>query len=253
MTKELEVAIKAARQAGEILRENFHKAHPVTLKEGGSWVTEIDKLSERKIISIIKENFPTHSVNAEESGFSKKDSEYLWLIDPIDGTTNYATKFPFFAVSIAQAKNKEVILGVVYDPMRNNLYSAEKGKGVRLNSYFIKVSESKELRQSVVSYARPSRIKERFIELFSKVELAARTPKILGSMVLSLCYTASGNLDAAICLSPNPWDLAAGCLIVEEAAGKATDLEGKPWSIDSKDILATNGKIHEEILKIINS
>src|SRR4030042_3662845 len=107
MSKELEVAIKAAKEAGEISRENFLKANPVSLKDGGSWVTEIDKLSESKIISIIKENFPNHSVNAEESGFAKNDSEYLWLVDPIDGTTNYATTVPFFSVFISFPKKKE--------------------------------------------------------------------------------------------------------------------------------------------------
>lgn len=252
MAKELEVAIKAAKEAGEILKENFLKANPITIKEGGGWVTEIDKLSESKIISIIKESFPDHSINAEESGFAKKDSEYLWLVDPIDGTTNYATRVPFFAVSIALAKNKEVVLGIVYDPIHNNFYSAEKGKGAMLNDSPMKVSVLGELGASVIGYARPSRIKKRFVDIFSRVELATRTPKIFGSMALHLCYVADANLDAAVTIEPHAWDIAAGCLLVEEAGGKVTDFEGKPWSIDSKDILATNGKIHEEILKIIN-
>jgi len=252
MSKELDVAIKAARQAGEILKENFHKANPRTLKEGGSWVTEVDKLSERKIISIIKENFPSHSIIAEESGLAKKDSEYLRLIDPLDGTTNYATHLPFFAVSIALAINRGVVLGVVYDSIHENLYSAEKGKGAKLNNSPVGVSQTEELRQSMVGYARPKKVKERFVEIFAKVELASRTPKILGSMALELCYVADGNLDAAILIKPNGWDLAAGALIVQEAGGKATDFEGNPWSLDSKDILATNGEIHQELLETIN-
>jgi len=252
LKKELEVAIKAAKEAGEILKENFRKANLISLKEGGSWVTELDKLSEGKIISIVKENFPTHSINAEESGLTKKDSEYLWLIDPLDGTTNYATRIPFFVVSIGLAKNKEVVLGVVYDPIHDNLYTAEKGNGARLDELTTKISNTDELQRSMIGYARPTKVKERFVEVFSKVELAARTPKILGSIALELCYTAVGNLDAAICLSPHPWDFAAGALIVEEAGGRVTDLEGKPWSLESKDILATNGKIHQELLKIIN-
>ena len=252
MKKELEVAIKAAKEAGKISKENFLKSNLIALKEGGSWVTEIDKLCEKRIISIIKESFPDHSINAEESGLARKDSEYLWLIDPIDGTTNYATQFPLFAVSIALAKNNEVILGVIYDPIHDDLYNAEKGKGAELNNSQINVSETEEIRRSIIGYGRPSKIKERFVKIFSKVELATRTPKILGSMVLSLCYTASGSLDAAIFISPNPWDLAAGSLLVQEAGGKVTNFEGKPWSLESKDILASNGKSHEEFLAILN-
>jgi myo-inositol-1(or 4)-monophosphatase len=175
------------------------------------------------------------------------------LIDPLDGTTNYTTQIPFFAVSIASAKNKEVVLGAVYDPMHGNLYSAEKGEGAKLNDSPMRISATEDLRQSMVGYTRPAKVKERFVEMFSKVELATRTPKILGSAVLTLCLAANGNLDAAILISPNPWDMAAGSLLVQEAGGKITDFEGKPWSLESKDILATNGKIHQELLEIINS
>lgn len=252
MSKEFEVAIKAAKEAGKIAGENFLKTNLVSLKDEDSWVTEIDKLSESKIISVIKENFPDHSVNAEESGLAEKDSDFLWLVDPIDGTTNYATHVPFFAVSIGLAKDKVVIIGVVNDPIHGDLYTAEKGKGASLNDSTIRVSTTDELRHSMIGYARPKKEKEKFVEVFSKVELVSRTPKVLGSMALELCYVADGKLDAAVLVKPNNWDLAAGCLIVEEAGGKATDFEGKPWSIDSKDILATNGKIHEEILKAIS-
>lgn len=246
------MAIKAARQAGEILREEFGKSGTLTVKEDKSFQTEADRRSETKIISIIKSQFTGHSVNAEETGFSEKDSEFLWLIDPLDGTTNYATRIPFFAVSIALAKKREVQIGVVYDPIHDDLYWTEREKGAKLNNLPIKVSAQDELRQSMVGYARPSRVKGRFVELFSKVELAARTPKILGSMALELCYVANGNLDAAVLIFPNSWDIAAGSLLVQEAGGKVTDFEGKPWSTDSKDILATNGRIHEELLEIIS-
>ena len=252
MKKELEVAIKAAKEAGKILKDNFHKVNPVTLKQGDSWVTEIDKLSENKIISSIKENFPTHSINAEESGFSKEDSEYLWLVDPLDGTTNYATHVPLFAVSIAQAFKNGVRFGVVYDPTHENLYSAQKGKGAKRNNLKIKVSMTEELQKSMVGYGRPKREKKKLVEVFNKVDPVTRTPKIFGSMVLHLVYVASGNLDVAILISPNPWDMAAGALIVEEAGGKVTDFEGKPWSIRSKDILASNGKIHNQLLEILH-
>ncbi|OGY22913.1 MAG: hypothetical protein A2172_03180 [Candidatus Woykebacteria bacterium RBG_13_40_15] len=247
----LEVAIKAAKEAGKILKENYHKANKPTLKQDASWATEIDKLSENKIISIIKENFPTHSINAEESGFSKKDSEYLWLVDPLDGTTNYATHLPLFAVSIALVVKNEVQVGVVYDPVHENLYVAEKNKGARLNDAIIRVTATEKLKDSMIGYTRPWYIKEKFVKTFSKVELSTRTPKMLGSTALHLCYVASGVLDASIVFPPSSWDFAAGVLIVEEAGGKVTELSGKPWSLESKDILATNGKIHEQLLEIL--
>ena len=253
MTKELEVTIKAAKEAGKILKENFHKVNPVTVKTGGSWVTEIDKLSESKIISVIRENFPGHSINAEESGFSKETSEYLWLVDPLDGTTNYARGVPIFAVSIALAHKGKVRLGVVYDPMQDELYTAEAEKSAQLNGLPAVVSETKNLSDFMVGYARPLVKKEQLAKIFQKVEKVTRTPKILGSMALHLGYVAAGRSDVAILLSPNPWDLAAGALIVEEAGGKVTDFEEKPWSLESKNLVASNGKIHEQLLEILNS
>src|SRR3989344_7542696 len=139
MSHELEVAIRAAKEAGEILKENFDNINPVTIKEDKSFQTKIDKLSEKKIVSVINENFPNHSIIAEEGGLSKKNSEYTWLIDPLDGTTNYIIKIPFFVISIALAKNDEVDLGVIYDPIHNQLFTAELGKGAYLNNSSIKV------------------------------------------------------------------------------------------------------------------
>jgi len=253
MSKELEVAIKAAKEAGKILKDNFQEINTVTFKEGGSMVTEVDKLSERRIISRIKEAFPKHSINAEESGLDKKASEYIWLIDPLDGTTNYATHVPFFAVSIALVRGNEIQLGAVYDPIHEDLYTAEVRRGATLNDEPIRVSETQDLKMAKVGYARPSKVKEEFINLFSKVEAATRTPKILGSMTLHNCYVGIGNSDAAICLYPNPWDVAAAVLIVKEAGGKVTDFSGNDWSVTSKNTLASNGKIHDELLAVLNN
>ena len=252
MSNELEVAIKAAGEAGKILKDNFQEINAVTFKEGGSMVTEIDKLSEQRIISIIRGSFPEHSINAEESGLDEKASKYIWLIDPLDGTTNYASHVPFFAVSIALLKDKEAQLGVVYDPIHDDLYTAEIGKGAWLNDKQIGVSETQELKIAKVGYARPSKVKEEFINLFSKVEAATRTPKILGSMTLHNCYVGVGKSDAAICLYPNPWDVAAAALVVKEAGGRVTDFSGNDWSLTSKNTLASNGKIHDELLAILN-
>ena len=226
MSKELEVAIIAAKEAGEILKERFPKDNTVILKEDKSFQTESDILSEKKIISIIKESFPNHSIKAEESGLSEKDSEYLWLIDPLDGTTNYTIKFPLFAVSIALAKKGIVQLGVVYNPILGDLFIAEKGSGATLDDALIKVSNKNKLSSTFIGYSRSQKKKEEFARIFPKFELATRTPKILGSVALQLCYVANGVLDASVSLIANSWDTAAGVVIVREAGGEATDLEG---------------------------
>lgn len=250
---EIEVAKKAAKEAGEILKIRFIGYNPTTLKQDTSLVTESDKLSEEKIISIIQKNFPSHSIQAEESGLTDKNSEYLWVIDPLDGTTNYATKIPFFSISIALLKKDTLHVGVVYDPIHDQLFSAIKNEEAQLNDRSIQVSDQTELGKSMIGYARPSIHKEGFIKIFSKVEQATRTPKILGSIALQLAYVAAGMLDAVILLKPSFWDLAAGALLVEEAGGKVTDFKGNPWSIVTEHILASNGKIHNEILEIFKN
>ena len=252
MSKELEVAIKAAKEAGEILKNNFQRESSVTLKEDGSFQTEADRLSEEKINLIIKESFPTHSILAEESGLSQKKSTYLWLIDPLDGTTNYTIKFPFFAASIALAKEGVVQLGVIYNPILNDLFVAERSAGATLNDSPIKVTDKENLAKTFIGYSRSQKKKKEFAQIFPKVELATRTPKILGSVALQLCYVANGVLDASVSLIANSWDTAAGALIVEEAGGKITDLKGNKWSLDSENIFASNGKIHDELLAILN-
>lgn len=169
----------------------------------------------------------------------------------MDGTTNYLTKIPFFAVSIALAVKNDVKVGVVYDPLHENLYVAEKDKGSDLNNEKIKVSPTEKIEESMIGYAGRSKTKKMFFETVSRVGLSTKTPKILGSTALHICYVASGVLDASIIASASSWDFAAGGLIVEEAGGRVTELNGKPWSPESKNILATNGKIHNALLEIL--
>lgn len=251
MSKELDVAVSVAKEGGEILKGYFGKLGKVVVKSDKSFQTQADTRSEEKIISIIKDNFPDHTIKGEESGISNEGSKYVWVVDPLDGTTNFVTGIPFFSVSIALAEVEKVRVGVVYDPVHDELYSAEAGKEVRLNNSPIKVSGTSDLSASMIGHTRPSAMKKSFAGLFSKVEVQTRTPKILGSTALQLCYVASGKLDASFTFSPRPWDFAAGALIVEEAGGKVTDYEGKPWSLDSKNILASNGRIHQGLLDIL--
>jgi len=251
MSKELDVAIKAAKEAGEIIKSNYGKYQKISLKENKSFLTETDVASENKIISIVEESFPNHSIIAEESGLSEKSSEYFWFIDPIDGTTNFVTKIPLFAVSIALMKKDKPIVGVVYNPILDELYSAEIGQEARNSNQTLKVSKKNSISDFMVGYARPNAKKEVLLKIFQKMELATRTPKILGSMAIHLCYVASGKSDAAVILAPNSWDVAAGAFIVEVAGGKVTDFDGKPWSVNSKNLLASNGRIHDELLDIL--
>lgn len=251
MSKELDVAVKAAKEAGEIIKENFGKSQSIILKENKSFLTETDVASERKIISIIEGSFPNHSIIAEESGLSERSSEYSWFIDPIDGTTNFVMKVPLFVVSIALMKQDKPILGVVYDPILDELYSAEIGQKAQINNETLKVSEKNSISEFMMGYARPNAKKEEFLKIFQKLEFVTRTPKILGSMAIHLCYVAAGKSDAAVILAPNSWDIAAGAFVVEKAGGKVTDFEGKPWSINSKNILASNGRIHQELIDIL--
>ena len=252
MKKELEVAIEAAKEAGKILSESFQKSNTVTLKEDKSFQTEVDRSSEAKITSIIKEAFPNHSINAEESGLSQVSSKYLWLIDPLDGTTNYATHVPFFSISIALASEGKAALGVVYDPIHEEMFTAKAGERAKLNGGQIEVSETNNLMKSQVGYSRSGRVKEKFADLFARMEKASRTPKILGSTALQLCYVAAGRLDADLSFAQEVWDVAAGVLILREAGGKVTDFSGKVWNLEMKDVVATNGKIHSQLLEVLN-
>lgn len=253
MSRELEVATRAAKEAGEILKEHFHKKADVTIKKDESFQTEADRLSEKIIISAIKREFPDHSINAEESGLTKESSKYLWLIDPLDGTTNYVTRLPFFCISIALAVKGEVEVGLVYDPYHREIFTAQAGEGATLNDLSVKVSQTNDLSESMIGYSRTRHVKEKFIDVFTKVAKATRTPKILGSTALQLCYVAANRLDADICLSQHPWDIAAGALIVKEAGGRTTDLNGGGWHLGIGDIVASNGKIHEELLEILKA
>jgi len=255
MSKELEVAIKAAKEAGKILQKHFRKSNKITIKEDMSLLTEADKLAEEKIIFIIKNYFPDYSINAEESGFSKKTSDYLWMIDPLDATTNFSIGVPIFAVSIALALKKELLLGVTYNPFTQELFWAEKGKGAFLNGKKVCVSETSELRKSLVFFNR-GRAREdagNLAKAFDKISHVIRTPRIFGSSTYQFALVASGRASGIISFGCTYWDVGAGVLLVKEAGGSVTDLKGDEWTLDSKDILASNGKIHDELLKILNS
>lgn len=248
--------IQIAKEAGEIIKEGFGKKFSIETK--GSYtnlVTEYDKKSEATIINYIKKEFPSHSVLAEESGNHYSGSEYLWVIDPLDGTTNFAHGLPIFSVSIGVQKNGRTIYGVVYDVMRDSMYSAELGSGSFCNSRKLKVSDNSDIRKSVLVTGFPYNIAENpdhAFEHFIAFLKHARAVRRLGSAAIDFCYTAEGVFDGFWEVYLNPWDMCAGKLLVEEAGGLVTDFKSNEINIYSKQILATNNLIHKEMIRILN-
>jgi myo-inositol-1(or 4)-monophosphatase len=249
----LETAREAALEGGVILKEHFWEQNPVKFKNDGGSLTKLDKLSEEKILSILREHFPDHTIISEEAGTIKGRSQYTWYVDPLDGTSNYAAQIPIFSVSIGLVDQEGISIGVIYDPIHDKLYTAERWKGSFVQDSKSLVSETKDLASCIVSFGRAPSGKERFVKLIEKLEVASRTPRVLGSVAINMCYVANGHLDAAVLIGAKPWDIAAGILIVEEAGGKVTTFEGEKASPDTPDILVTNGHVHEQILQILNS
>ena len=251
----LEVAEETAREAAKVLLENLGKVKEIEFKAKNSLVTEVDKLSEKIIISNIKKNFPTHDIFAEESGKDLSDSDYLWLIDPIDGTTNYAHAYPFFSISIALEVKGEVIAGLVYDPVKDEMFTAEKGKGAFLNGEPISVSKSDEINHSHLCTGFMHEVEwmvEANIRHFGNFIRRARAVRRDGSAALDLCYVACGRFDGFWELGLNPWDTAAAVLIVKESGGHLCKFNGDAYSIYDKEILATNSIIDEQMMEILS-
>lgn len=251
----LDKVIEISKIAGEIIREGFRKNFSIEYKTNlSNLVTEIDKKSEETIIDFVKKEFPTHSVLAEETGSHKAGSEYLWVIDPLDGTSNFAHGLPIFAVSIGVQKNGKTICGVVYDVMRDEIYSAEKGSGSFRNGEKLQVSSNYDIRKSMLVTGfpynvaeNPDHVFERFIEFMKN----ARAVRRLGSAAIDMCYVAAGVFDGFWEVSLHPWDVCAGNLIVEEAGGIITNFAGEKIDIYSKQLLATNKKVHEKMIEIL--
>lgn len=246
------VAIQSAKEAGRIIERNFRKINQISFKKDSSLLTEIDLRAERAILRLIKKNFPSHDILSEEIG-GKIGEKYTWVIDPLDGTTNYTRDIPFFSTSIVLLYQRNPILGIVFNPINKEFYFAEKGKGAFLNGKRIKVGQQKILSKAVILFNK-YRAKEDFIKFHRIVGLVGgkcATFRVLGSVILSLCYLASGKVDAFFTVGHSPWDLVAGVLIIKEAGGKVTNLKGKDWQIGEKDIIAANTKLHNQLLKLI--
>jgi myo-inositol-1(or 4)-monophosphatase len=229
-----------------------HRGVAFELKGEYDLVTAADRASEQLILKRLRERFPSHGIVAEEGGRAEMQAELRWYVDPLDGTTNFAHGFPMWNVTLALARNDEVIAGVIYDPLNRELFTAERGAGARLNGARIRVSKSKMLNDALLATGFPSRKRHQNVNIHFYYQLAMLTHGVRrgGSAALDLAYTACGRLDAFWEFGLNPWDMAAGTLIVQEAGGCVSGMRGEPLNLHGRYIVADNGLIHREILQI---
>ncbi len=253
----LKTAIQAAREAGKIQKRHLGKIHSIRFKGEINLVTEVDQMCEDKVIGILAKQFPDHEILAEESGLlkAKNNNRYKWFIDPLDGTTNYAHGYPVFCVSIGLAFRNQVILGVVYDPTRNELFWAEKGKGARLNGKKIRVSPTGLLKRSLLSTGFAYNLKtetDNNFTHFANFLLHAQAVRRDGAAAIDLCYVACGRDCGFWELDLKPWDTAAASLILREAGGRVSTFSGGPFDLYGREIVASHGKIHRDMVKILH-
>ncbi len=248
------VACEAAIKAGKILRDNIHGIREITYKGDINLVTEMDMKSERAVVETLLASFPGHGIIAEEGTTIRNGSGFIWIIDPLDGTTNYAHGYPCFSVSIALEKEGEIVLGVVYDPMRDELFTARQKEGAYLNGRPIRVSGIDTLIKSLLATGFPydrTVSEKNNMDYFHDLLMASQEVRRDGSAALDLCSVAAGRFEGFWELKLKPWDVAAGCLIVREAGGRVSDLSGTKFSVYDDEVLASNGKIHGQMIEVL--
>jgi myo-inositol-1(or 4)-monophosphatase len=254
-TRIKQVAIMAADKAGKELLKEYHRFNreSVKVKAKHEIVTKADLISEKLVLKEIRKHFPNHEILSEEKGKIKTESDYRWIVDPLDGTTNFSIHNPLWAVSIGVAYKAEVVFGVVYAPYLDELFVAEKGKGAKLNNKSIKVSTEKQAK-TINAFCHGSRQRDirKALKFVSYQKLRNLDCRQLGAASIELAYVAAGRIESIMIPGAHAWDVAAGVLIVREAGGRVTDFSGKRWTLKSEDMLASNGKVHSELLKVIN-
>jgi myo-inositol-1(or 4)-monophosphatase len=255
----LNFAIQTARDAGGILIDRLGRALQVSNKGDIDLVTEADLASEKLIIERIRSHYPRHAILAEESGASdgvaviSGESEWRWIIDPLDGTTNYAHAYPCFCVSIGVERAGRIEIGVIYDPVRDEMFAAERGRGATLNERRIRVSDIEDLNGAMLCTGFPYNVRERanFARDFANFTMHAQAVRRDGSAALDLAYVACGRFDGFWEDGLNPWDVAAGVLLIEEGGGRITDFYGAPLDIYTPKVLASNALIHEAMMRVL--
>lgn len=248
----LETATDIAREAGALIARYYERRIGFELKGEYDLVTEADRASEQLVVERLHTHFPTHSVLGEEGGLREKPSEYRWYVDPLDGTTNFAHGYPMFNVTLALERDGELIAGVVFDPLRQEMFAAERGGGAYLNGHRISVSKAAKLEVGLLSTGFPSRKRHESVNVhfFHQVAMSTHGVRRGGSAAIDLAYVACGRLDGFWEFGLNPWDMAAGLLLIQEAGGRASDMKGGPFSLTGKHIAASNGRIHDELLTL---
>lgn len=254
MERYLLIATGLARKAGEIQRSRLWQPFEVELKGEIDLVTEVDRVCEALVVNGLKGAFPEHDFLAEENVYVSQEASHKWIIDPLDGTTNFAHGFPWFAVSIALEVSGEIVLGVVYHPMMDEMFTAVKGEGAWLNNVPLKVSSRQPLRSSLLATGFPydsSTDPENNFTHFINFQKKTRGIRRAGAAALDLAYVAAGRFDGFWESKLKPWDVAAGQLLVTEAGGMVTGFNGEPWSVYDNRILASNGLIHDEMQQVL--
>jgi myo-inositol-1(or 4)-monophosphatase len=249
-----QVAVTAAEKSAHILRQLFGNISRIRKKAAQEIVTEADTESEKEIIAVIRSRFPEHEILSEESGLKKGAAGFKWIIDPLDGTVNFTHQVPIFCISIALTFQDDIVLGVILDPLKRELFSAIKGQGAQLNGQPIQVSPVETITDSLLVTGFAYNVGEIFepvITRYGNCLRVAQGMRRLGSAALDLCYVACGRFEGFWEQNLKPWDTAAGALIVLEAGGKVTTFANQPYTIDDVEILATNGHIHDEMLSLL--
>ncbi|MFH1653048.1 MAG: inositol monophosphatase family protein [Pseudomonadota bacterium] len=251
----LKLAQKLAKKAGKIQLDNLKKHHTIEFKGAINLVTEVDKACERLIVDSIRKKFPDHDILAEEGSGHERGADYKWIIDPLDGTVNYAHNFPFFGVSIALEFKGELVMGVIYDPIRRELFHAVKGNGAFLNSKRIHVSDRKPLKNAMLGTGFAYNVQEEDqldnIDNFRNFIKTARAVRRPGAASIDFAYVACGRLDGFWELFLKSWDMAAGVVIIREAGGTVTSFDGSAYDLYGTEILCSNGLIHGEMITIL--
>jgi myo-inositol-1(or 4)-monophosphatase len=250
----LDVAVEIARESGALLAQLSGQPREISYKRKSDIVTDADRRSEAMILERLRGHFPDHAIVAEESGARRTGSDYCWYVDPLDGTTNFAHGFPVYCVTLALAYRDEVVVGVVYDPNREEMFAAERGAGATLNGQSISVSQTADLAESLLGTGFPpfASNHDLNLQLFFKLTHLSHGIRRAGAAALDLCSVAVGRFEGFWELKLNPWDKAAGSLLVTEAGGTVTDLAGGPFSLHRDEIFASNGLIHETMLEVFS-
>ncbi len=252
MASFLDTAADIAREAGALVANYLERRIGFELKGEFDLVTEADRASERLIVDQLKGHYPTHAIVGEEGGGQTGTSEYRWFVDPLDGTTNFAHGFPAFNVTMALERSGELIAGVIFDPLRNELFAAEQGGGASLNNRTIRVSKTGTIESSLTATGFPSRKRHESVNVhfFYQLAMLSHGVRRAGAAALDLAYVACGRLDAFWEFGLRPWDMAAGVLLIREAGGVCSDMHGGTFNLEGPDILADNGTLHEPLVHL---